>query len=107
MCARKSTIEVGIRFGTVEDFLKKKSGNAITVNAEAVSSIFSEERIRLLKEIKTGVYNVSDLSSRLDRRIEHVSRDLAYLEKYGIIVFEKKGREKIPRVANHNLTIDI
>lgn len=107
MRARKSNLEVEIRFGTVDDFLKKKSEKTITVNAKLIPSIFSEERIRLLKEIKKANCNVSDLSKKVGRRIEHVSRDLAYLEKYGIINFEKRGREKIPRLTNYELAINI
>lgn len=104
---KRRNLEVGVLFGTVEDFLKKKSEKTINVKAKLISSIFSEEKIRLLREIKKGNYNVSDLSKKVGRKIEHVSRDLAYLEKYGIINFEKKGREKIPRVTDYELTINI
>lgn len=105
--SKKRIIEVGIRFGTVEDAIasmKKKQGR---IEAKLIPSIFSEERIRLLKEIKKGNYTVTELSREVGRKIENVSRDLAYLKKQGIITFEKKGREKIPIIINYGLTIDI
>ncbi len=101
-------IEIGIRFGTIEDFIdkKKKDQREINIKAGVVSKILSEERIRLLKEIN-GRDCVSVISKRLDRRIEHVSRDLAILKRYEIIDFEKKGREKIPIILDQELMIKV
>ncbi len=106
----RNLLEVGIRFGTVEDILvkkkKRREEKEIKVQAKLIPSIFSEERIRLLKEIN-GERNISSLSKLLNRHIEHISRDLAYLEKYGLIKFEKKGRKKIPLVKNYKLIIKV
>ncbi len=103
-------LEISIRSGTVESILAKRKNKAeekeLNVQAKLIPSIFSEERIRLLKEIN-GERNVSILSKLLNRHIGHISRDLAYLEKYGIIKFEKRGREKIPMMRDHELIISI
>ncbi|MBU4265789.1 MAG: hypothetical protein KKE96_01010 [Candidatus Altiarchaeota archaeon] len=97
-------LEIGIRFGTVEGFIK--GGKEVRVKAEAIPRILSGERIRLLGEIN-GKDNISEISHRLNRRIEHVSRDLALLKEHGIIRFERKGREKIPAVIDHEMVIRI
>lgn len=101
-------IEIGIRFGTIEDLIdkKKKDQRGINIESKLISKILSEERIRLLKEIN-GKDCISVISKRLDRRIEHVSRDLALLKRYGIIDFEKSGREKIPMMSEGKLTIRV
>ena len=97
-------LEIGIRFSTVKEFIKGRK--EIRVKADTISRILSGERIKLLGEIN-GKDNVSEISQRLNRRIEHVSRDLALLKKHGIIRFERKGREKIPIVIDHEMVIRI
>ncbi len=91
-------LEIGIRFGTVEEFIKGRK--EIRVKADLVPRILSKERIKLLREIN-GKDNISEISQRLNRRIEHISRDLALLKKYGIVRFERNGREKIPVVMDY------
>ncbi len=91
-------LEIGIRFGTVEEFIKGRK--EIRVKADLVPRILSKERIKLLREIN-GKDNISEISQRLNRRIEHISRDLALLKKYGMIRFERTGREKIPVVMDY------
>lgn len=97
-------LEIGIRFGTVEEFIERRK--EIRVKADIVSRILSRERIKLLREIN-GKDNISEISQRLDRGIEHVSRDLALLKKYGIVRFERNGREKVPVVMNYRMVITI
>jgi len=97
-------LEIGIRFGTVEEFIK--GGREIRVKADTIPRILSGERIKLLGEIN-GRDNISEISQGLDRRIEHVSRDLALLKKHGIIRFKRKGREKIPVITDHRMVIRV
>jgi len=97
-------LEIGIRFGTVEEFIKGRK--EIRVTADVIPRILSGERIKLLGEIN-GMDNISEISQRLDRRIEHVSRDLALLKRHGIVKFKIKGREKIPVVTEHRMIIRV
>jgi len=100
----KRNLEIGIRFGTVEEFIQGR--REIRVEADAIPRILSGERIKLLGKIN-GMDNISEISQRLDRRIEHVSRDLALLKRHGIIKFKRKGREKIPIVTDYRVVIRV
>jgi predicted transcriptional regulator len=57
-----------------------------------LSSIFTKERMRLLRKVKTKAYNsVSQLAADLKRDVSMVSKDVKVLEKYGLIRLERQG----------------
>ncbi len=47
--------------------------------------VLSSERVRLLQQAKTGVVPISTLASGLKRDVRSVSRDVAMLEKAGLL----------------------
>jgi len=60
-----------------------------------------------LREIREENGNVSQISKRLNRKIENISRDLTYLRECGIIDFKRRGKEKIPVIVRDRLVISI
>ncbi len=86
---------------------KKLPETTVYIKPELVPRIFSKQRIRLLREIREEKGNVSQISRRLNRKIENISRDLAYLQEYGIIDFKRRGKEKIPVIVRDRLVISI
>lgn len=86
---------------------EKLPETTVYLKPELIPKIFSKQRIRLLREIREENANVSQLSKRLNRKIENISRDLTYLREYGIVDLKRKGREKIPVIVKDRLVITI
>lgn len=109
-----------IKLGDLEDMAKeikdvlkhpekaeKLPETTIYIKPELIPKIFSKERVRLLKEVRGEKSNVSQLSKKLKRKIENISRDLSYLHEYGIIEFKRRGKEKIPTIVKDKVIIGI
>ncbi|MFH1835737.1 MAG: ArsR family transcriptional regulator [Methanobacteriota archaeon] len=77
--------------------VEKESDYTIYLSPDEVPKLFSEERVRLIHEIRKNDYSVTQLASKLKRRRENVSRDLAILEHFGLVRVCKIGREKHPK----------
>jgi len=60
-----------------------------------------------LKEIREENGNVTQLSGKLNRKIENISRDLTHLREYGIVDFKRRGKEKIPVIVRDRVVISI
>ena len=57
-----------------------------------LSSIFTKERMRLLRKVKTKAYtSISQLAAALKRDVSMVSKDVKVLEEYGLIKLERQG----------------
>ena len=57
-----------------------------------LSSIFTKERMRLLRKVKTKAYtSISQLAADLKRDVSMVSKDVKVLEEYGLIKLERQG----------------
>lgn len=67
-----------------------------TPNRSAISAIMSSERSRIISLIDGNRLAVTEIARRLGRKQEAVSRDLGILNRFGVIGFERRGREKIP-----------
>ena len=104
----KKTIEV--RMGSLDDLRKdlneifdnpkrveKKSDYTIYLSPEEIPKLFSEERVKLIHEIRKKDYSVNELAVKLKRRRENISRDLNILEHFGVVQMQRIGREKHPK----------
>lgn len=113
-------MKTAVRLGTIEDFrqavleviadptkAEDQPEHTLFIPPEFVPKIFSEERVRIIREIRNHEYNINDLSKRLGRKRENVSRDLRILKEYGIVDFKKNGREKNPIIVKDELVIKI
>ncbi|MBS3061067.1 MAG: winged helix-turn-helix transcriptional regulator [Candidatus Diapherotrites archaeon] len=64
------------------------------------SAIADETRLKMLKALVAGpktVNEVYDVIGRESMTLSAVSHQLKYLEQVGVVVFEKRGREKLFR----------
>ncbi len=88
------------RPGTHTIYLKK---------AEGLQSLLSPERLRLLAQLIN--YNdepdVSNLSKKLMRSQEAISRDLKKLEENGLVTKTKKGKNVYPKLNAKEIVIKL
>lgn len=62
-----------------------------------LSSIFTEERLRLWAELKRSKPNtITEVAQRLQRNVSRVRQDLLILEKMRLAKLEKNGRQVRP-----------
>ena len=124
---KKTKITIGT--GTIEDFANRVRKDAarldrgesirpeITITFEdplEMLNVLSVERVRLLRKAKAGALRISDLASGLRRDVRAVSRDVAQLEKAGLLrtsyqVNPGHGRYKVvePVAKEYALTANI
>jgi len=92
------------------EFLKALSQTGLedvhVVNRRTAREVLTEERERLLAEIKRGeAQSVRELARHLDRNVSIVSRDLDVLFEADIIDFEQDGRAKKPVLAHDTVLV--
>ncbi len=95
---RKSRVNIGT--GSASDFFKRIRSHAqrldrgeslpaeVTVTFEdpaELLKVLTSERLRLLRQARFGSLPVSDLALELKRDVRAVSRDVALLEKAGLL----------------------
>lgn len=67
------------------------------------SSLSDETRLRIVLSLTEGPKNVGDIHGVLGKKkitLPAISHQLKLLESSGVVVFEKKGREKVFRLAD-------
>ncbi len=65
-------------------------------------------RLRILDALRElGVANVKELTQHLKRDAKNVSRDVAYLESYGLIEAHRHGRDKHLHAAGNEIVITV
>jgi predicted transcriptional regulator len=92
--------KVTLTTGSTEDFFKRLRDHAkmldrgeiiapgITINFEdplEMLEVLTAERVRLLRRVKAKSQHISALASGLKRDVRAVSRDVALLEKAGLL----------------------
>lgn len=80
---------------------------AIPLDPEMISRIFTEERIRLLKELRErGPFrSVGKLADRVKRDETRVSRDLRFLVDAGLASTQRRGKSKEVRGTDRPIVI--
>jgi predicted transcriptional regulator len=71
-----------------------------------VPKFLSEERIRLIHEIRKGDYTINELAKKLKRKRENISRDINLLKHLKLVEVRKNGREIHP-ATKPNITITL
>lgn len=77
-------------------------------SVEEVTKILTTERLKLLLEISEKIGDCPDvkkLSAGTHRKPEAISRDLALLEKNGLITKTKKGKNVYPKLTAKEIVI--
>jgi predicted transcriptional regulator len=92
--------KVTLRIGSTEDFFDRLRDHAkkldrgetlppgITItfeDPEDLLEVLASERVRLLRRVKGGSYQLSVLATDLKRDVRAVSRDVSLLEKAGLL----------------------
>ncbi len=71
-------------------------------------SRLTETRLRVLAALRQlGSANVKELTEYLHRDAKNVSRDVAYLESYGLIEAHRHGRDKHLHAAGNEIVIAV
>lgn len=66
----------------------------LSLSKEELTQLFTKRRIELIEVLKKkGPMTMSVLARKLKRELSAVVRDMKALEKIGVVVLEKKGRE--------------
>ena len=80
---------------------------AIPLDPKMIAGIFTEERIRLLKEIREQgpFHSVGQLASRVHRDETRVSRDLRFLVDAGLASTRRRGKAKEVSGTNRPIVI--
>jgi predicted transcriptional regulator len=121
--------KVTIRTGTTDEFFSRVRSHAarldrsgtippgVTVTFEdplEMLNVLTTERVRLLSRAKAGALPISELASGLKRDVRAVSRDVARLEKAGLLrtayrINPGHGRFKIvePVACEFHLTANL
>ncbi len=77
-----------------------EEGDFIFLTPEQLSAIFSPKRIELLHYIaKHPAKSISTIAKALQRDWKSVIRDLKYLEGFGLVELEKRGRNRIAEIS--------
>jgi DNA-binding transcriptional ArsR family regulator len=71
-------------------------------------SRLTETRLHILDVLREmGETNVKDLTHRLGRDPKNVSRDVAYLESFGLIESHRRGKDKWLQAAGNEIVITV
>ncbi|MFH0954652.1 MAG: metalloregulator ArsR/SmtB family transcription factor [Candidatus Micrarchaeota archaeon] len=68
------------------------------------SAIADETRLKMLKALTNGPLTVNAVYEQVGKdsmTLSAVSHQLKYLEQVGVVVFERKGREKVFRLSEN------
>lgn len=85
---------------------EEKPQHTIYLTPKQFQQYLSKEKIRLLTTIREENRTITQLSTKLGRKVENVSRDLKELENIGFIEVKNQGRQKHPK-AHKQITITI
>jgi predicted transcriptional regulator len=111
--------KIEVRLGTLDDMrqdvnrlfddpgrVEEEPERIIYVPPKDLPKLLSEERVRLIHEIRRGDYTINKLAAKLKRKRENISRDLNILEEYGMVEIHRTGREGHPKTKSQ-ITITI
>lgn len=78
----------------------------LLLTPEEFSKVFTPERVRLLGLLKEKPdLPIKEISKRLNRRREAVSRDIRFFEGLGLIKLEKHARLRMPKQVVKELSV--
>lgn len=70
------------------------------IPVEVVHRLTSRRMVELIEVLsRSRGENITRLASILSRSVPNVYRDLRFLERYKLVRFEERGREKIPMLT--------
>ena len=82
--------------GDMIEHPEKYDEHAVVIAPDQVAEVFTPERARLHMVLQERglVESVSKLADLLGRPVSAVSRDVTYLEGFGLLRLERRGKEK-------------
>lgn len=101
MSDKDGRMERGLRraFEIIEDMVEdpeKYDEHAVVIAPDQVAEVFTPERARIYMVLQErGEFgSVSELAALLERDVSRVSRDVAYLQGFGLVGVERVGKGK-------------
>ena len=83
------------------------SPNFLVIDLETAKSVLTERRMELLETVRDDpIDSVTDLAERLGRDKAAVSRDLDLLFEQDMIVYEREGSRKIPKLKHETVVVE-
>lgn len=83
------------------------SSNFLVIDLDTAKSVLTDRRMELLETVRDeAVESVTDLAERLGRDKAAVSRDLDLLFEQDMIVYERDGSRKIPRLKHETVVVE-
>ena len=81
--------------------------NFLVIDLETAKSVLTERRMELLETIRDEeIESVTDLAESLDRDKAAVSRDLDLLFEQDMIIYERDGSRKIPKLKHEAVVVE-
>lgn len=81
--------------------------NFLLIDLETAKSVLTDRRMELLETIRDEeVESVTDLADGLGRDKAAVSRDLDLLFEQDLIVYEREGSRKIPKLKHETVVVE-
>lgn len=77
--------------------VKEDKGHILVMTPEKFSSVFSPQRLKLLRVLKkTKIHSVQELATLLNRPYEAVYRDIKYLEGLELLETKMENHHRVP-----------
>jgi predicted transcriptional regulator len=84
------------------EVVHKDKGKILVMTPEKFASVFSPQRLRLLRLLrKTKVRSIQELAGLLDSPYESVHRNVRYLEGLGLVETNIKNNLRVPSVPEN------
>ena len=81
--------------------------NFLLVDLETAKSVLTDKRMELLETVRDEpIESVTDLAEQLGRDKAAVSRDLDLLCQQDMIVYERDGSRKIPKLKHETVVVE-
>ena len=80
----------------------------LPLSKEELTQLFTKRRIELIEILKKeGSMTMSEIARLLKRELSAVERDMKALEKFGVVLLEKKGRKVTCTVEKELLVLPL
>jgi predicted transcriptional regulator len=83
------------------------SPDFLVIDLNTAKSVLTDRRMELLETVRDEeIESVTDLAERLGRDKAAVSRDLDLLCRQDMIVYEREGSRKIPKLKHETVVVE-
>ena len=80
--------------------------DSIVVRKETAREVLTDERLKLLDQIREKTNSINGLARDLERDPAAVKRDLDILFKHDLIKYKKDGNKKLPILKHNHIFVE-